>query len=177
MIAVYGSLIAILLCTFLPPLLDCFIGNKDEWSWKRALGGYALMTGLGGVVPVLVGGSLYINWLFVVLAVTFAVFVSPVTFLGTFFILILLNIILPILVLWDMARYNVKEPIKMLLDSTDYTVWLSFLVPMLLGLITFYVAQSLRQRLTRKEKHPTVVDSGVSNTAPATFAKRQERKV
>lgn len=157
MIAVYGSLIAILLCTFLPPLFDSFIGNKDELSWKRALAGYALMTGLGGVAPVLVGGSLYVSWLFVISAVATAVLFAPVTFLGTFFILLLLNIILPLLVLWDMARYNVKEPINMFLGCTNYTDWLRLLVPMVLGLVTFYVARRLRQWLTPREKHPTAV--------------------
>lgn len=99
MIAVYGSLVGVLLCVFLPPALDRFITKHPAWSWKRALGGYALMTGLSGVVPVLVGGSDYLDWLFVMLAVAAAVFVAPVTAQSTFFILLVSKIILPMLVL------------------------------------------------------------------------------
>lgn len=153
MIAVYGSLIAILLCLFLPPLFDHFMRKNGEWSWKKALGGYALMTGLGCVAPVLLGVSLYVNWLFVILAVAIATIIAPVTFLGTSFVLVLLNIILPMLILWDMSKYNkVKEPTKLILDNTD---WPEFLAPLVLGLVTFYVGWRLRQRFRRNEKHPT----------------------
>lgn len=112
------------------------------------------MTGLGGVVPVLLGWSLYADWFFVILAVAIAVVVAPVTFLGTSFVLLLLNIILPMLILWDMSRYNkIKEPMKMILDNT---VWPQFIAPLALGLVTFYVVQRLRQRFIPKERHPTV---------------------
>jgi|SRR6185369_1981869 len=153
MIAVYGSLITILLCTFLPPLFDHFMRNNKEWSWKRALGGYAVITGLGGVVPVLLGWSIYADWLFVTLAVAIAVIIAPVTFLGTSFVLLLLNIILPTLILWDMSRYNkVKEPMKMILDNSD---WPKLLAPLALGLVTLYVGRKLCQRFSPKERHPT----------------------
>lgn len=155
MIAVYGSLIAIVMCTFLPPLFDHAMRSEADWSWKRALAGYAVMTGLGGVVPVLLGWGLYADWFFVILAVAIAVFIAPLTFLGTSFVLSLLNIILPILVLWDMSRYsNVKEPMKLIFDNTD---WPKFLTPLVLGLITFYVGRKLRQRFSPKETHPTAV--------------------
>ncbi len=145
MIAVYGSLITILLCIFLPPLFDSFFGNNKGRNWKRSIGGYALVAVLGGVVPVLVGCSVYLDWFFVILGIAIATLVTPISFVGTFFVLLLLNVILPVLVLWDMARYNVKEPVKMLLGSTDFTDGLRLLTPMLLGLATFYLGRTVRQ--------------------------------
>ncbi|WP_136525410.1 hypothetical protein [Geomonas ferrireducens] len=158
MIAVYGSLFTIVLCIFLPPLFDSFFGNNKERSWKRSIGGYALVTGLGGVVPVLVGGSAYLDWLFVILGIAIAVLVTPISFIGTFFVLLLLNVILPVLVLWDMARCIVKEPVKMLLGSTDFTDGLRLLTPILLGLATFYVGRTVRQKFRGKERSNTDVD-------------------
>jgi hypothetical protein len=147
MITVYGSFTGILLCVFLPPIFDHFIANEATRSWKRALGGYALMTGLGGVLPVLVGGSVYLDWLFVMLAVAVAVLVAPVTVLSTFFILLLLKIILPMLVLWDMSRANkVKDPLNMFLSNMDYIDWLKFIAPMIIGLVTFDVARKISRK-------------------------------
>ncbi len=111
------------------------------------------MTGLGGVVPVLLGWSLYADWLVVILAVAVAAIFTPVTLLGTSFVLLLLNIIMPTLILWDMSRYNnVKEPMKIILDNTD---WPKLLAPLALGLATFHVGRRLRQRFSPIERHST----------------------
>ncbi|WP_136513363.1 hypothetical protein [Geomonas edaphica] len=148
MIAVYASLTIIVLCIFLPPLFDSIFGKNKEQNWNKSIGGYALVAILGGVVPVLVGGSLYWDWFFVVIGIAIAVLVTPIRFIGTFLVLLLLKVILPVLVLWEMARYNVKEPVKMLLDSTEFTDVLRLLAPMLLGLATFYVVRTMRQKFS-----------------------------
>jgi len=144
MITIYGSLIIVLLCTFLPPFFDYFKRNKDEWSWKRAVAAYAAMTGLVFVLPVLIGGSVYISWAFAILAVVAAVFIAPVSFFGISFVLLMLNVIVPIMTLWEISKYNkVKEPMRMILSTVE---WPKFLAPMALGLITFFLACILRQR-------------------------------
>lgn len=144
MIPVYGSVITILLCTFLPPVLDFWLGNDEEWTWGRVLAAYALMTGIVLVLPVFVGGSLYLDWLFVVLAVVVAVFIAPVSLFGTSLVLLLSNVILPTVILWNMASYNkAGEPMSMLVGNTE---WPFFLVPIALGLATWFVATKLLRK-------------------------------
>jgi hypothetical protein len=144
MIPIYGSLITILLCVFLPPLFDHYFGNKEEWSWSRFLAAYALMIGFLLVLPVAIGGNLYVDWIFVALAIAIAVFIAPVSFIGTLFVLLLSRIILPILILWEISRCaKVKEPMKMILSNTEPR----FFAPMALGLLTWLIARWLRQRL------------------------------
>ncbi|QEM67174.1 hypothetical protein FO488_02695 [Geobacter sp. FeAm09] len=137
-------MVVLLLCISFPPLFDHFLRSKDERNWKRALGGYALITILGGVLPVLFGWPLYVDWFSTILAVAIAVVIAPVTFLGTSFILILLNIVIPMLTLWNMSQYNkVKEPFEMVLDNID---WPKFLAPLVLGLVTFSAGRRLCKR-------------------------------
>jgi hypothetical protein len=144
MIPIYGSLITILLCVFLPPLFDHFKGDKDEWSWRRAVAAYSVMTGFVLVLPVLIGGSVYIGWAFAMLAVAVAVFIAPVSFLGTSFVLVLSNIILPTLILWEISRYNkVQEPMRMIINTVE---WPGFLAPLVLGLLTLFAARKLCRR-------------------------------
>ncbi len=108
---------------------------------------------LGGVLPVLFGWPPYVDWFSTVLAVAIAVVIAPVTFLGTSFILTLLNIVLPMLTPWNMSQYNkVKEPFKMILDNTD---WPRFLAPLVLGLITYCVGRRLCQRFSPPKKRWT----------------------
>lgn len=153
MIPVYGSLIAILLCTFLPPIFDYLRGKNEDWSWKRAVAAYGVMTGVALVLPVLIGGSVYVMWVIAAVAVAIAIFIAPVSLLGTSFVLLLSSVILPTLILWEISRYNkMNEPLRFVLSTID---WPRYLAPMTLGLVTFFVAKRLCQRHKQKEKHPT----------------------
>lgn len=153
MIPVHGSLITILLCTFLPPYLDYLRGKSKDWSWKRVVAAYGVMTGVVLVLPVLIGGSVYVMWVLAAVAVAIAVLIAPVSLLGTSFVLLLSSVILPTLILWEISRYNkMNEPMRFVLSTID---WPGYLAPMALGLVTFFVGKRLCQRFKQKEKHPT----------------------
>lgn len=150
MITVYGSLLIVLLCTFLSPFCDSLKRNKDNWTWKRAVAAYAAMTGLVFVLPVIINGSVYISWVFAILAVVVAASIAPVSFLGTSFVLFMLDVIIPIMTLWEISKYNkVKEPMSMILAIVE---WPKLLAPIALGMITFFLAGFLRQMIIRSKK-------------------------
>lgn len=153
MIPVYGSLITMLLCTSLPPIFDYSNTKKEDWSWKRAVVGYGVMTGVVLVLPVLIGGSVYVMWVLAAIAVAIAICIAPVSLVGTTFVLLLSSVILPALILWDISRYNkINEPLSFVLSRIE---WPRFLAPMAFGLVTFFVVKRLCQKLRQKERHPT----------------------
>ncbi len=147
MIPVYGSLITILICTFIPPVIDRFQRRDEHWRWSKAVLGYGAMTMAILVLPMLIGASLYIDFLFIIAAIALAALIVPISYAGTIFVIILSRVILTIAILWDVARYNVRvDPLKFVLSRIE---WHVFVLPLIVGLITLFAAHQLIPRLRK----------------------------
>lgn len=149
MIPVYGSLITILVCTTIPPLIDKLNNKSAQWSWKRASMAYAVITVFVLVVPVLTSAEQYVLLMLLVLAVAVSAFLGPLTYLGTSIVLLLSTVVLPILILWDITRYQgIKEPMKFVLKAMK---WHEMAVPVVLGLMTLLLTRNVQQRLNSRK--------------------------
>lgn len=141
MIPVYGSLITILMCTFIPPVIDRFQRRDEHWRWSKTVLGYGVMTITILVLPILIGASRYVDFLFIIAAIAVAALIVPITYAGTFFVIFLSRVILTIAILWDVARYNVRtDPLKFVLSRIEWPV---FVLPLIVGLITLFAVHQL----------------------------------
>ncbi|ACM19353.1 hypothetical protein Geob_0991 [Geotalea daltonii FRC-32] len=149
MIPVYGSLITILVCMTIPPLIDKMSNKSEKWSWKRASIAYGVITVFVLVVPVMTSAEQYILLIMLVLAVAVAALIGPLTYLGTSTVLLLSTVVLPILILWDITRYQgIKEPMKFVLKAMK---WHEMAVSVVLGLMTLLITRNVQQRLKSRK--------------------------
>jgi len=147
MIPVYGTLVTILICTFIPPVIDYFQKRDEHWRWSKAVMGYGVMTIMILVLPMLIGVSRYIDLLFIIAAVAFAVLIVQITYTSTLFVIFMSSVILTIAILWDVARYNVgTEPLRFVLRLIE---WHVFVLPLIAGLITLFAVRHLTARLKK----------------------------
>ncbi len=147
MIPVYGTLITILICTLFPPLIDYFRKRDENWKWSKSVMGYAVMTITILVLPMLIGVSRYIDFLFIIAAIVFASLIVSITYTGTLFVIFLARVILSIAILWDIARFNVgKEPLRFVLSRLE---WHVFVLPLIVGIITLFTINKLLPRLRK----------------------------
>lgn len=143
MIPVYGSLITILFCMTIPPLIDRMKNKSAKWSWKRASVAYGVITTFVLVVPVLTSAEQYIQLIMLVLAVAVSALIGPLTYLGTSIVLMLSTVVLPIFILWDITRYQgIKEPMKLVLNAMN---WYEMAVPVAVGLVALLITKTVQQ--------------------------------
>ena len=145
MISVYGSLITILVCMTIPPLFDRVINKNAQWSWQRASIAYGVITVFVLIVPVITSAEQFILLILLVLAVAASALIGPLTYLGTSIVLFLSTVVLPILIIWDITRYQgIKEPLKFVLREMK---WHEMAVPLVLGLMTLLLTRNIQQRI------------------------------
>jgi len=151
MIPVYGSLITILLCVTIPPLIDRMKNKNAKWSRQRASIAYGVITVFVLVVPVLTSAEQYILLIMLVLSVAVSAMIAPLTYLGTSIVLLLSTVVLPILILWDITRcQGIKEPMKFVLKAMK---WHEMALPVILGLVTLLLTKNVLQRLQYRKEH------------------------
>lgn len=144
MISVYGSLLTILICTFIPPVIDRFKRGEENWKWTKSVLGYGVMTITILVLPMLIGDT---DLLFIIPAIAFASLIVPITYAGTLFVIFLARVVLIIVILWDFARNNVgKEPLRFVLDQIE---WHAVVLPLIVGIITLFTINQLFPRLRK----------------------------
>jgi hypothetical protein len=147
MIPVYGTLLTILICTFIPPVIDRFQQRDEHRRWSKGVLGYGVMTIIILVLPMLMGAGRYLDFLFIIAAIALSSLIVPITYAGTFFVVFLSRVILTIAILWDVARYNVKiDPLKFVLSQIE---WLFFVLPLIVGFITLFAVRELIPRLRK----------------------------
>lgn len=148
MIPVYGSLITILLCITIPPFIDRVRNKNKKWSWQRASIAYGVITAFVLVVPVMTSAEQYILLIMLVLAVASSTLIGPLTYFGTAIVLLLSTVVLPILILWDITRYQgIKEPMKLVLKAMK---WHEMSVPIVLGLMTLLLIRTIQKYSKRR---------------------------
>jgi len=149
MIPIYGSLITILVCMTIPPIIDRLNNKSAQWSWKRASIAYAVITVFVLVVPVLTSAEQYILLILLVFAVAVSALIGPLTYFGTAIVLLLSTVGLPIFILWDITRYQgIKEPMKFVLREIK---WHEMAVPVVLGLLTLMITRNVQHRLISRK--------------------------
>jgi hypothetical protein len=149
MIPVYGSLITIIMCMTVTPLIDRMNNKNVQWNWKRAAAAYGVITLFVLVVPVITSAEQYILLILLVIAVAVSALIGPLTYLGTSIVLLLSTVALPTLILWDITRFNgIKEPVKFVLREMR---WLEMAVPLVLGLLTLMITRNVQQCLKSRK--------------------------